>query len=69
MIRTIGGTRGVADTGGYRFSGRTLSAKSLSRGLYSTPIGFYLLIEPVVDPSDVRGSKLLMEDGAGLLLE
>ena len=55
--------------GTYRFTGRTLSGQKESRGLYANVIGFYLLIEPVVDPDDVRGAKLLMEDGAGLLLE
>ena len=69
MIRTIGGNRTGADPGVYRFTGRTLSAKSLTRGLYNNLIGFYLLLEPTTWAADVRGYKIIAENGDALLQE
>ena len=69
MRRTIGGNKTGADPGTYRFTGRTFSAQPFSRGLYSTPIGFYLLIEPVTAPPDMHQDYLLAEDSGGLLQE
>ena len=69
MIRTIGGRKSAKDAGVYPFTNRNLSAQPQSRGLYSTPIGFRLLIEPVVAPADMHRAGLLMEDGGALLQE
>ena len=69
MIRTIGGNKTGAESGGYRFSNRTLSAKPLSRGLYANVIGFFLLLEQNTAPADIRGECLLAEDGSRLLQE
>ena len=69
MIRTIGGNKTGAESGGYRFTNRTLSAKPLSRGLYDNVIGFFLLLEQNAAAADVRGECLLAEDGSRLLLE
>ena len=68
-LRIIGGRKTRPDPGGYKFTGRTLSAQPVSAGVYSTPIGFGLLIEPVVAPADMHRALLLAEDGGALLQE
>ena len=68
MIRTIGGRKSRPDPGAYKFTGRTLMAQTLSRGIYANAIGFFLLIEPLAGPLDDR-DRLMMEDGGALLQE
>lgn len=69
MIRTIGGRATGASPGVYKFTNRTLSANAISRGLYNNLIGFYLLLEPTTWAADVRGYKVIAEDGGALVQE
>ena len=66
MIRTIGSVKSRPDPGAYKFTGRTLLAHPLTRGLYGNAVGFFILLEPLSGPADDY-DRLMMEDGGALI--
>lgn len=68
-VRRIGGVS-KPDTGpAYVFGVRTFSLPRRDTDIYSTTVGYALLIEPVTVAPDMHQDVLLMEDGGTLLQE